>query len=99
MPPKTTVVLVVPPSPTGARRARALIDANSNVAWVPIVNRLGAGGETTISMIGRHLGIPVAVELPCCPALRDREDEDRLLKPGWTRWSRRIARLVDLIEP
>ena len=96
--PQTPAVVVIQPSPCGIDRARDLIRAHPSAMWLPVVNRLGAGGEMTASMVGRDLGIPVAVELPCCPALRDREDEGRLLKPGWTRWTRRIARIIDLIE-
>jgi hypothetical protein len=92
------VVLVVSPTPRAARRARAVIADHSPAAWVPVINRLGPGGETTVRDIERIIGKDVAVELPCCPALRDREDEGRLLKPPWTRWSRGIRRLVDVME-
>ena len=99
LPPGTPAVIVIQPSPIGVHRARVLIEAHENLMWVPVVNRLGPGGEMTAAATGRALGIAVAVELPCCAALRDREDECRLLTPGWTRWTRRIARLVDLTAP
>lgn len=92
------VILIVSPSPQGARRARALAERWPDRRWHPIVNRLGRGGETTIAQLSRILDRPVLAELPCCPALRDAEDDDRLLTRPWTRWSRAIGRLAAGID-
>jgi hypothetical protein len=90
-------VLVCSPSPQGARRCRALLDAHADLRWHVIVNRSGPGGETTRSQFERLVGCEVT-ELPCCAALRDAEDEGRLLRPGWSRWSRSIARLAEMLD-
>lgn len=91
-------VLVVSPTPEGARRAAAVLEANPAFDWIIVVNRPGAGGETTRSAVARTIGRPVDFELPCCAALRDSEDGFRLLARGWSRWSRGIARLVNALE-
>ena len=93
----TAGVLVCSPSPQGARRCRAVLDAYADLRWHVVVNRSGPGGETTRSQYGRLVGCEV-IELPCCAALRDAEDEGRLLRPGWTRWSRSIARLAERLD-
>lgn len=90
-------LLVATPTPEGARRARSVLDAHPSVAWRVVANRIGPGGEMTHAHFQRAVGIS-AYELPCCPALRDSEDDARLLGRGWTRWSRRIARLAAEIE-
>lgn len=91
-------VLVVSPTPEGARRAAVVLKAHPSFDWVVVVNRPGAGGETTRSAIARIIGRPVELELSCCAALRDSEDGSRLLARGWSRWSRGIARLVSALE-
>ena len=91
-------VLVVSPTPEGARRATAVLEAHPSFDWIVVVNRPGAGGETTRSAIARTIGRPVEFELSCCPSLRDSEDGFRLLARGWSRWSRGIARLVSALE-
>ena len=90
-------VLVCPPSPQGARRCRGLLEARQGVRWYVVTNRLGPGGETTRSQFERVVGCPV-MELPCCPALRDAEDEGRLLRRHWTRWSRSVDALADALD-
>lgn len=89
-----TAVMVVAPTPTGVIRARALLAAAPGARWALVVNRVGPGGETTARAAGRELGRPVALELPCCPALRDAEDDGRLLHRPWSRWGRRIELLA-----
>ena len=96
--PTGRAVLVVSPTPEGARRAAVVLEAHPSFDWFVVVNRPGAGGETTRSAIARTIGRPVALELPCCPALRDAEDGFRLLARGWSRWSRGVARLASALE-
>lgn len=91
-------ILLIRPAPRGAQRGRAVVDAHPEVVWCPVVNRLGRGGQTTPAQLGRILGGRV-FELPPCPALRDVEEEDRLLSRGWSRWSRRIRHLADTLAP
>jgi hypothetical protein len=44
------------------------------------------------------LGCPALVELPCTPALRDAEDEHRLLSRPWTRWARGVEVVARTLE-
>lgn len=90
-------VAVCSPSPQGARRCRLLLAAHPDLRWHIVANRLGPGGETTRSQFERLAGCP-AIELPCCPALRDAEDEGRLLRRRWTRWSRSVEKVADLLD-
>lgn len=90
-------VLVCSPTPSGIRRATALLAEHPGPSWSLVANRLGPGGETTRLQLERALALP-AVELPCCAALRDAEDEGRLLARGWSRWSRGIARLAAQLD-
>jgi hypothetical protein len=87
-------VLVMTPALPAARRSRALLDAAGSVPWAVVTNRLGPGGETTRSELEGALGRRIALELPCCPALRDAEDDGGLLLSGWTRWRRAVDRLA-----
>jgi Flp pilus assembly CpaE family ATPase len=91
-------VLVVSPTVTGAARAARLLDEFPDVSWAVVTNRLGAGGETTRSEIERILDRPLALELPCAPALRDAEDTCRLLTSRWFRYARAVARLSTALE-
>jgi hypothetical protein len=86
-------VLVVAPTIPCARRGREILSAHDQMPWAVVVNRTGPGGEVTRGGLQRILGCRIAVELPCCPSLRDREDEGRLLDAPWTRWARRLSRL------
>ena len=87
-------MLIMAPTPEGARRARCVLDAHPSFRWLVIANRTGPGGETTRGQLARIVARPV-LELPCCPALRDSEDDGRLIARGWSRWSRRVARLAE----
>ena len=91
-------VLVLPPTVPAARRARALGE-RFGVGWTVVTNRLGPGGEVTRPELEEVLGRRISLELPCCPALRDAEDEDRLLRSAWTRWRRRVDRLAHVLLP
>lgn len=90
-------LLVCSPTPSGIDRAAALLAAHPGPAWSVIANRLGPGGEITRNHMERALGMPV-LELPCCAALRDAEDEGRLLARGWSRWARGISRLAAQVD-
>jgi len=91
-------LLVVPPTLPGARRAAAFLEAVPDARWAVILNRTGPGGETTTSQIERALGRAVAIRLPLTPALRDAEDDGRLLTSRWSRWSRAVVRLAGAVE-
>lgn len=91
-------VLVVPSTIPSARRAHEFLAAHPDARWAVVVNRLGPGGEVTRSGLRRVIGCRIAVELPCCPSLRDREDEAALLSAPWLRWARGIRRLYDALE-
>jgi hypothetical protein len=58
-----------------------------------VTNRLGPGSDLTRHRLEQRLGHPISLELPCCAALRDAEDEARLLTSPLTQWIRRIDRL------
>lgn len=90
-------VLVAVPTPAGARRVEAMIEAHPGIPWHVVLNRLGPGGETTRAQVERMIGRS-ALELPACAALRDSEDDGRLLRRGWTRWSRGIGRLAAVLD-
>jgi hypothetical protein len=87
-------LFVIAPTPEGVRRAERVLEAHAAISWKVIANRLGPGGETTCEQLSRMLERPV-IELPCCPALRDAEDDYRLMTGGWSRWSRKIRRVAD----
>lgn len=90
-------VLVCSPTPSGLQRSVGLLESHPALSWSVVVNRSGPGGEITGTHIERALGLPV-LELPCCAALRDAEDEGRLLARGWSRWTRRISRLAAQLD-
>ena len=62
--------------------------------WATVVNRVGPGSDLTITDLRRVLQYGVTLELPCTAALRDAEDEGRLLTGDWTRWNRRLKKLA-----
>jgi len=91
-------VLVVPPTIPSARRAHEFLDSHRGLRWGVVVNRLGPGGEVTRAGLQRVIGCRIAVELPCSPALRDREDEAGLLTTPWSRWARALRLLYMALE-
>lgn len=52
----------------------------------------------TRSALERILERSVALELPCAAALRDAEDDARLVTTGFSRWLRAIDRLCKALE-
>ena len=90
-------VLVMGPTVPQAHRARALLEEWPDIEWAVVTNRMGRGGETTRSQLCDLLGRPVSLELACCPALRDAEDDGRLVSLRWTRYGRGVARLADAL--
>ena len=91
-------VLVTPPTRPGALRARSLVRRWRDLRWAVITNKLGPGGETTRAELQEVIGRPIALELPCAPALRDAEDDGRLLGARWSRWGRGVARLARALQ-
>jgi MinD-like ATPase involved in chromosome partitioning or flagellar assembly len=91
-------VLVLSPTVPSACRARRMLDALTTVEWAVVTNRLGPGGEMTRSGLERILERSVALELPCVPALRDAEDDARLVTSSFSRWLRAIDRLFKALE-
>ena len=91
-------ILVLAPSVPSARRALALLH-RSEEAPALVTNRLGPGSEVTDRALEAILGDRrVALTLPCSPSLRDAEDTGGVLSPNATAWSRRIARLAEVLE-
>jgi hypothetical protein len=91
-------IAVVPPTIPAVKRARVLVDACGDLPLAVVTNRLGPGGESTRGALQRALGRRIALELPCCPALRDLEDDGRLLDRPWSRWRRAVGRLARALE-
>jgi MinD-like ATPase involved in chromosome partitioning or flagellar assembly len=91
-------VLVMSPTVPSACRAQRMLDALTTVEWAVVTNRLGPGGEMTRSALERILERSVALELPCAPALRDAEDDARLVTTSFSRWRRAIDRLCKALE-
>lgn len=90
-------VLVMGPSVPQAHRARRIIEEWPDLDCAVVVNRLGRGGETTRAQLADLVGRPISLELPCSSALRDAEDDGRLLSLRWTRYGRAITRLADAL--
>jgi Flp pilus assembly CpaE family ATPase len=90
-------VVVMGPSVPQAHRTRAFIEDWPDLDRALVVSRLGRGGETTRAQLADIVGKPISIELPCCPALRDAEDDGRLVSLTWTRYGRAIARLADAL--
>ncbi|MDQ3877165.1 MAG: hypothetical protein M3290_02270 [Actinomycetota bacterium] len=88
-----TRVLVMTPTIPAAHRAGSLLWRDEN-EWVIVLNRLGRGGEATRLQLEEILERPIATELPQCPALRDAEDDGRLLGHAFNRWTWRFESLV-----
>jgi hypothetical protein len=91
-------IVVTTPTRPSCLAARALVERYSETRWTVVVNRLGPGGQIMRGGLEQLLGRRVAIELPCCAALRDVEDEARLLTGSWRRWARGVARLAAALE-
>jgi MinD superfamily P-loop ATPase len=88
------MVMVVSPSLQGVHRARAALPETVGGPAAFVINRLGRGSDITNEELQQALGHRIALELPVTPALRDAEDECRLLNRPWSRWNRRIDALA-----
>ncbi len=86
-------VLVMPPTRPAALRARSLLDGYPSIRWAIVTNRLGPGGALRRREIESLLERRVAVELPCSAALRDAEDEGRVLTSAISPWLWQLRRL------
>jgi hypothetical protein len=85
------IVLLIAPTATGLERARLLMSRHPGAPWVPVVNRLGPGGELGPGALSRALGRRIALELPVCAAVRDAEDRGGLANLRWTRFGHRVS--------
>ncbi|MBA3290888.1 MAG: hypothetical protein H0U17_05275 [Actinobacteria bacterium] len=94
LPEADVAVLVLTPSVPQAARASALLECWPTLDWAVVANRIGPGGETTSAQLADLVGRRVALELPCSSALRDAEDDGRLLSLRWTRYGRAVGRLA-----
>ncbi len=89
-----TGVLVMSPTLPSAHRTRAFLDEHCSTMWAVVCNRLGPGGEMTRTELERIVEHRIGLELPCTPALRDAEDEGKLLGLRVSRYSRRVVQLA-----
>ena len=94
-----TAVLVAAPTRPAMTAARELLEACPSLRWAVVTNRCGPGGQLMRSGLETLLGRPLTLELPCCAALRDAEDEARVLDVRRHRWGRSIARLARALAP
>lgn len=90
--------LVCTPTAACARAARRVLDGDGAPSWTVISNRTGPGGESTRAQLEALMGRRIAAELPCCPSLRDAEDDGLLLGSPWSRYLRRVRWLVRVLE-
>lgn len=91
-------VLVMAPSLVGARRAKVLLDSFPDVQWAVVTNRTGPGGESTRAQLQAIVERRIVLELPCSAALRDAEDDGRLMTSPWSPWRRAIVRLAKALD-
>ncbi|MGH2819445.1 MAG: AAA family ATPase [Actinomycetota bacterium] len=91
-------VAIMTPALPAARRMRAFLSRYPEVTWAVVTNRIGPGGEARRARLEDALERRIAVELPCAAALRDAEDEARLLSASWSRWQRAATRLARALE-
>jgi MinD-like ATPase involved in chromosome partitioning or flagellar assembly len=94
---RTTVVVMAPTLDSAARTVR-LIAQNGHVNWLVVTNRMGPGGETTRRELEQVLERPIALELPCAPALRDAAENGKLLTSKIWRYTRAVASLQRALE-
>jgi hypothetical protein len=91
-------VLVMPPTRPAAQAAAALLERHPATRWAVVTNRCGPGGQIMRTGLEAVVGRPIALELPCCPALRDAEDGGGLVTGRWHRWTRAVARLARAVD-
>ncbi len=91
-------LFVMTPTIPSARRAAAIMATQPEMSCALVTNRLGPGGEATRAALEAIVGCKIAIELPTTPALRDAEDDGRLVTSPWFRWTRSIARLWRALE-
>lgn len=91
-------IWVIPATSTGVAKARERIDSFPGQRAALVLSRTGAGGGITKARAADELGRPISLDLPGTPALRDAEDEQRLLVGPWTRYARRVAALARALE-
>ena len=99
LPDADAAVLVTAPTVPGARRAAVLLEAWPDLDWALVTNRPGPGGETTCNRLAAIFQRRITLELPCCAALRDAEDDGRLVSLRWTRYGRAVVRLARALVP
>jgi hypothetical protein len=93
-----SAVLIMAPDIVSAHRSRVFLTDHPSTQWAVVVNRTGPGGETTVRALQRIVGHPIAIELPCAPALRDAADDGKLLTSRLWRYRRAIVRLQGALE-
>ena len=96
--PDGAAILLMSASIPSARRAVKILEATDLSPCALIANRLGPGSEVTFEMLEGVVGRRFALTLPVSPALRDSEDEGRLLGRSSTVWSRRVGLLAEALS-
>lgn len=86
-------VLVMRPDAVSAHRSKHFLGEHPTTRWAVVANRMGPGGEITLTALQKILGHPIALELPCAPALRDAADDGELVTSSLWRYRRAILRL------
>lgn len=91
-------VQVIAATATGVARAREHLRSGSGPRSALVLNRIGMGGGIGRSAASELLERPISLELPPTPALRDAEDDHRMLVGPWTRYARKVAALARALE-
>lgn len=86
-------VLVVSPTPVGARRAAELIPTLPDLPWAVVVNHTAPGEALRSSDVAEITGVEPTLTLPFSPGVRRAEMTGRLAS-RWTRFSRQVDRLA-----
>jgi Flp pilus assembly CpaE family ATPase len=87
-------VVVATPTRPSMHRTRLWLRHRRLHSLALIANRLGRGSELSLRSLQAIVGARILMELPCTPALRDREDEGKLVLSAWFRYWRRIRMLA-----
>lgn len=91
-------VQVIAATATGVARAREHLRSFSGPRSALVLNRVGMGGSIAKAVASELLERPISLELPATPALRDAEDDHRMLVGPWTRYARKVAALARALE-